>query len=98
MQGCQQEAELPPLPPVPLSRDVVKSYIYEVTQKWQVKTSRSFLCDCCSPRVGSASGLGSPCHQTPGGWHGGFPAEAEQDCWSSLEDPQIVSKCQFPNS
>ena len=70
-----------PLPSVPpFGERLFKSCIYEVTLKWQVKTSRSVLCDCCSPRVGLAPGLGPSCHKAPGGWHGGFTAEPKQDC------------------
>lgn len=87
-----------PLPSVLLSRDTLKSCIYEVTLKWQVKTSRPFLCDCLSPWGGPAFGLGPSCHRAPGGWHRGFPAEAEQDAKADLRTPRLCLSAPFLNS
>lgn len=61
-----------PLPSLPLSRATPKSYIYEVTLKWQVRTPRPFRCACLSPGVGPASSLGPHVTGPLAGWHRAF--------------------------
>lgn len=85
-----------PLPSESLFGEILlKSCIYEVILKWQVRTSRSILCDCPSPRVGLASGL------SQGPWwvaRGAFQPSQSRTAKAAPRTPRLWSKCQFLNS
>lgn len=78
-----------PLRSGPRSRDTLKSDVSEVILKWQVRASRSFLCDCLLPGLALSLDWGSHVTGPLAGWHRGFPAEEEQDAKAALRTPRL---------